>query len=176
VERVIRKSKAFSSGEARELVSALFAIEVAAPGKCLWLVSPWITDLAVLDNSAGTYSPLKRWGDRPIRLVEVLVSLALSGTLVVIGTTPDPHNRTFLGRLEALTLNLRVGGLIDIQIDAENALHTKSIVADDFALVGSMNLTVSGVDLREEYLELKTDQSFVSQARIDSFERFGGVL
>ena len=55
-------------------------------------------------------------------------------------------------------------------------LHTKSIVADDFALVGSMNLTYTGVHLREEYLELRTDQEFVSQARIDAFESFGGIL
>ena len=39
-----------------------------------------------------------------------------------------------------------------------------------------MNLTFSGVHLREEYLELRTDQEFVSQARIDAYESFGGTL
>jgi phosphatidylserine/phosphatidylglycerophosphate/cardiolipin synthase-like enzyme len=55
-------------------------------------------------------------------------------------------------------------------------LHAKSIVADDFALVGSMNLTYTGVHLREEYLELKTDPEFVAEARISAFESFGGIL
>ncbi len=163
MSRVIRKSQTHSSGEAYAMLAGLMATELLQPSRCLWLISPWISDLVLLDNSAGTYDGLRRWGSRPIRMV-------------VIGTTPDAHNRQFLDRLSSLAQDARRNHQLSVFVDERNELHTKSIVADDFALVGSMNLTFSGVHLREEFLELKTDYEFVSQARIDAFESFGGVL
>ncbi len=176
MSRVIRKSQKHSSGEARDLLAALLATEITRPSKCIWLVSPWITDLPILDNSAGTFGPLGAWGSRPVTLAEVLVTLAAAGTTVVVGTTPDPHNHTFINRMTALAINKRASQRILIRIDEKNVLHTKSVVADDYSVVGSMNLTVRGIDVREEYIELKTDPEFVSQARIDCFESFGGLL
>jgi phosphatidylserine/phosphatidylglycerophosphate/cardiolipin synthase-like enzyme len=176
VSRVIRKSQTHSSGEAYALIAALMATELLQPSRCLWLISPWISDLILLDNSAETYDGLRRWGPRPIRLSEILATLLSSSATVVIGTTPDPHNRQFLDRLSSLAQDARRDRQLSVFVDERNELHTKSIVADDFALVGSMNLTFNGVHLREEYLELRTDQEFVSQARIDAFESFGGIL
>ncbi|MBX7133589.1 MAG: hypothetical protein K1X67_13020 [Fimbriimonadaceae bacterium] len=176
MSRVIRKAQTHSSGEARDLLAALMATELGAPSKCIWLISPWITDLPILDNSAGTFGPLSSWGNRPATLAEVLVTIATRGTTIVIGTTPDPHNRTFINRIQALGADHRVGSRIKVCIDEGNVLHTKSVVADDYAVVGSMNLTIGGIDVREEYIELKTDQAYVAQARIDCFESFGGRL
>jgi hypothetical protein len=105
-----------------------------------------------------------------------LTTLAVGGATVALGTTPDAHNHRFLERLTSQANDHRVSDRVVIDVDASNALHTKSVVGDDFALVGSMNLTVNGVHVREEFLELKVDQEFVSQARMDAFERFGGVL
>ncbi len=45
-----------------------------------------------------------------------------------------------------------------------------------FALAGSMNITFNGIQLREELVDLRTDQAYVAQARMDAFDRFGGVL
>lgn len=174
--RVIRKAQTHSSGEARELLATLLATELVCPSKCIWFISPWITDLPIVDNSAGTFGPLSPWGSRPTTLAEVLISLAIGGSTIVIGTTPDPHNRSFITRMRSLADDQRVSEKILIKIDESNALHTKSVVSDDYAIVGSMNLTIGGIDVREEYIELKTDQAFVSQARIDCFERFGGLL
>lgn len=175
MNRVIRKAQAHSSDEASALLAALMATELLQPSKCLWLISPWISDLVVLDNSAGTFDALGRWGTRPIRLAEILTTL-LSSTMVVIATTPDSTNRRFLDRLLSLAKDARHDDRLAVFEDEQNMLHAKSIVADDYALVGSMNLTFSGVHLREEYIGLSTDQEFVSQARIDAFESFGGIL
>jgi phosphatidylserine/phosphatidylglycerophosphate/cardiolipin synthase-like enzyme len=173
---VIRKSQTHSSGEAYALLAVLMVAELLQPSRCLWLISPWISDLALLDNSAETYHELNRWGPRPIRLSEILTTLLSSSARVVVGTTPDPHNHRFLDRLSSLAKDARRDHQLSVFVDQRNELHTKSIIADDFALVGSMNLTFTGVHLREEYIELKTDQEFVAQARIDAFESFGGVL
>jgi hypothetical protein len=39
-----------------------------------------------------------------------------------------------------------------------------------------MNITRNGIFVREEYLELRTDEEFVARARMDAFDRFGGRL
>lgn len=40
-------------------------------------------------------------------------------------------------------------------------------------VVGSMNITWYGVNVRDEYLELRTDEDFVAGARLDAIDRFG---
>lgn len=99
MNRVIRKSKRNSASEAAELLSGLFAAELCAPSKCLWLVSPWISDVELIDNTAGSFDLLTRFGKRPIRLAEILVALAGGGTSIVVGTTSDRHNSWFAKRL-----------------------------------------------------------------------------
>ena len=176
MNRVIRKSRAQSAGEVLEMLGALFSAELVEPSRCVWLVSPWVSDVEVLDNSAGTYSALTNFGRRPIRLVEVLVTLAAEGAFVVVATTPDPHNDMFLRRLEVLQKDLRVEDRINVVVDRSGKLHTKALTGDDYAVAGSMNITYTGINLREEQVELHTNESYVAQARMDAFDRFGGVL
>jgi phosphatidylserine/phosphatidylglycerophosphate/cardiolipin synthase-like enzyme len=146
------------------------------PSGCLWVVSPWISDVGLLDNSAGDFPALTRFGRRQIRLVELLCSLAERGTDVVIATTEDGHNDTFRARLALVARDLRVEERVHVEIDSSGWLHTKSITTDNFVLVGSMNITHNGIHLREEHVELRTDVDFVAQARMDAFDRFGGRL
>jgi phosphatidylserine/phosphatidylglycerophosphate/cardiolipin synthase-like enzyme len=176
VNRVIRKSRAHSSGEVLEMLGALFSAELVEPSRCVWLVSPWVSDVEVLDNSTGMYSTLTRFGRRPIRLVEVLVTLAAKGAVVVVVTTPATQNDTFLRRLQGLRKDLRVEDKIRVVVDHSSKLHTKALTGDDYAVAGSMNITYTGIHLREEQVELRTDESYVAQARMDVFDRFGGVL
>jgi hypothetical protein len=176
VNRVIRKSKAQSAGEVLDLLGALCSAELISPSTCLWLVSPWISDVDIIDNSAGTFPTLTRYGRRRIRLAEVLVTLAAEGTSAVVATTSDRHNDAFLRRLALLARDFRVDGKVDVVVDRSGKLHTKALTGDDYALVGSMNITHSGIHLREEHVELRTEPDFVAQARMDAFDRFGGLL
>jgi hypothetical protein len=176
VNRVIRKSQNASASEAGELLAGLFSAELSCPSKCLWLVSPWISDVELLDNTAGNFDALARFGKRRIRLTEVLVALAARGAHLVVGTTTDEHNKRFLERLQTLAEDLRVEDKLIISIDTSDNLHTKALTGDDFALAGSMNITFNGILVREEFIDLRTDQAFVAQARMDAFDRFGGVL
>jgi hypothetical protein len=176
MNRVIRKSRAQSASEVLEMLGALFSAELVAPSKCVWLVSPWVTDVEVLDNSAGTHSALMRFGRRPIRLVEVLVTLAAEGAFIVVATTPDAHNDMFRRRLTLLQNDLNVADRIRVVVDESGKLHTKALTGDDYAVAGSMNITHTGINLREEQVELRTDDVYVAQARLDAFDRFGGEL
>ncbi|ORA15570.1 hypothetical protein BST16_09185 [Mycobacterium asiaticum DSM 44297] len=176
VNRVIRKSQNTSASEAAELLAGLFSAELCYPSKCLWLVSPWISDVELLDNAAGGFDALAPFGKRQIRLAEVLVTLAAKGAHVVVGTTTDAHNVRFLQRLQMLAEDLRVDDKLTVSIDASDNLHTKALTGDDFALAGSMNITFNGIQVREEFIDLRTDEQFVAQARMDAYDRFGGVL
>ena len=176
VNRVIRKSQSASASQAVDLLEGLFSAELCSPSRCLWLVSPWISDVELIDNSAGGFDALTRFGRRPIRLAEVLVTLAGLGTHIVVGTTTDSHNNQFLRKLKTLAEDLRVESRLTVSIDSSDLLHTKALTADDFALSGSMNITFTGIQLREELIDLRTEDAFVAQARMDAYDRFGGVL
>ncbi len=176
MSRVIRKSQNASASEAATLLSGIFSAEICSPSKCLWLVSPWISDVELLDNSAGDFDSLTRFGKRGVRLAEVLVTLASHGCHVVVGTTTDGHNVRFLDRIANLAEDLRLERKLTLSIDASENLHTKALTGDDYALAGSMNLTYNGIKVREEFLDLRTEPEFVAQARMDAFDRFGGEL
>jgi phosphatidylserine/phosphatidylglycerophosphate/cardiolipin synthase-like enzyme len=165
-----------SVSEAADLLAGLFSAELCSPSRCLWLVSPWISDVELIDNTAGSFDALTRFGKRRIRLVEVLLALASEGAHIVVGTTRDEHNVRFLQRLRNQVKDFRVSERLTVSVDQSDQLHTKALTGDDFALAGSMNITFNGIQLREELVDLRTDEAYVAQARMDAFDRFGGVL
>jgi hypothetical protein len=174
--RVIRKSRTTSSREASELLSGIFVAELVKPSKCIWIVSPWISDIPILDNVGGEFDGLCDIPHRSVRLSEVLVRLAVSGTEVVVGSTTDASNDAFLRRLEVAFDSQGLAAKLKVSLDAAGELHEKAITGDDFSVAGSMNITNNGVFVREEFIEFRTDEEFVARARMDSFDRFGGVL
>jgi hypothetical protein len=176
VTRVIRKSKTRSSREAQELLGAIFAAELIRPSRCLWLVSPWISDIPIIDNTANSFENVRSWGPRAVRLSEVLVTLGGFGATIVIGTTSDPTNKAFQQRTRRLFRDRGIESRLVIDIDKSGDLHEKAITGDDFVIAGSMNITNNGVFVREELLEFHSDAEFVARARMDAYERFGGVL
>lgn len=174
--RVIRKSRTTSSREAAELLAGIFVAELVKPSKCLWIVSPWISDIPILDNVGGEFDGLYDMPHRSVRLTEMLATLASSGSCVVIGSTTDPSNTAFLQRIEMAFESQGMASRLTLSLDAAGELHEKAITGDDFAVAGSMNITNSGVFVREEFIEFRTDEEFVARARMDAFERFGGAL
>ena len=176
MSRVIRKSRQRASGEAAALLAGVFAAELVAPSRCIWVVSPWISDVRLIDNRADAFAALRSWGPRHIRLSECLVTLAELGSWIVIGTTEADSNVGFLSRLGTLFRDRNIDQQLTIDVDASNELHEKAITTDDSVIAGSMNITNNGIFVREEFLELRTDEEFVVRSRMDAFERFGGRL
>lgn len=174
--RVIRKSRNRASEEAAALLEAVFATELASASRCLWVVSPWVSDVPLIDNRSGSFGALEAWGPRWVRLSEVLLTLARSGTFVVIGTTEAESNAGFLSRLRTSFADDSLSDRLLVDIDASNELHEKSIITDDAVIVGSMNITNNGIFVREEYVELRIDEAYVARSRMDAFDRYGGVM
>jgi hypothetical protein len=176
--RSVRRSKLTSSKEVAELLQLLLVAELLYPSRTLWLVSPWISDVPVLDNTVVGFSDLEpKWGATRVRLSEVLLRLARSGTTVVVATrVADDHNKEFLGRLESLFFahHLDNEGALIVKDDAD--LHEKGMAGDDFHLGGSMNLTWTGIHLASEFVTLFTEPSEVQRARRSYAERYGGTF
>lgn len=173
--RHIHKSSWRCQDEVKELLQAIFVGEMMSPSRCIWLISPWLSDIPIIDNRAGAFDALdSSWGPRVLRLGEVIARSLRIGTMVVVATRPVPHNRPFLSQLATTASELGVSPALLLS-EAED-LHEKGILGDDFYLSGSMNLTFGGVELLEETVKFDTAEEVVAQARLVYFERWGGDL
>ena len=171
--RQIIRSSSTSNAEIRELLQGIFAAELLCPSRCLWVVSPWLSDLELLDNRSGAFASLDpQWGSRQIRLAEMLGRLLELGTQVIIATRPDAHNESFLRKLDDFAR--AAGNDSRLTIHRLPALHTKGILGDDFYISGSMNITFNGVEVLEEGLLFTTEAESVANARIAFMDGYGG--
>ncbi|MCB1129533.1 MAG: DEAD/DEAH box helicase [Verrucomicrobiae bacterium] len=163
--RFIVKTSATNRDDIRDLLESLFAAELINPGPEIWIVSPWVSDIPLLDNRAGAYSGLEpSWPKRNITLAELLAhALKLNpATVIRIVTRPDSTNIRFTERLRFLA---ELDGNGDrLQIDNQRPeLHTKGIATHSFALIGSMNLTHNGLSVLEEAVDLNIDPARIAQ-------------
>jgi len=167
--RLIVKATHQETDELRDMLESVFAVELLRPGKELWLVSPWVSDIPILDNRCGSYSGLDpAWPKRQITFAEVLAyALRNNPELEVkVVTRPDEWNKRFAKRLQYLA---ELDGTGDrLSIDAARAnLHTKGVAGTSFALLGSMNFTHNGIRILEETLQLDTNEQRLAQFRMN---------
>ena len=173
--RHIHKSSWRCQDEVRELLQAVFVGELLAPSLCIWLVSPWISDIPIIDNRASAFDAIdSAWGPRQLRLLDVLQRCLAVGTWVAVATRPLPHNRPFLDQLRGRAE--QCGALDALVVHEAEDLHEKGLLGDDFYLSGSMNFTYGGVELLEETVKFDTSDDVVAQARLVYHERWGGLL
>ena len=170
--RKIFRSADTSNAEVRELLQAIFVAETILPSEEIWLVSPWLTDLEILDNRAAAFSAVShQWGLRRIRLTELL-STALESSRLFVVTRPDQHNVRFTQKLQDLAE--AAGTSKNLTIHISETLHTKGLLGQDYYLNGSMNFTFNGVEILDEELDLDTSAVSIAQASIAFHERYGG--
>ncbi|WP_413769858.1 phospholipase D-like domain-containing protein DpdK, partial [Vibrio vulnificus] len=95
--RRIFKSRTSRQGEILDVLSSLFVTEVIQPSETLWLVSPWVTDLELLDNRTGNFDYLEpAWGQRMVQITELLTRMMANGGRLNLVTNFDTHNDRFL--------------------------------------------------------------------------------
>ncbi|MFB7474204.1 phospholipase D-like domain-containing protein DpdK [Kitasatospora sp. NPDC056184] len=144
------------------LITTALLAELAAPGpdRSLWVVSAWISDIELLDNSDGSFDHLL--GDDPpdrCRLSDLLLLLAAAGTAVHVVTRPEPSNQDFLTRLSA------PGGTgARVYVVSDPRVHEKTLCGVDWMLTGSMNFTRNGLSANKEQITYTTEIAQVVQA------------
>jgi hypothetical protein len=159
-----------SSRQIPDLLQAIFVSEMIAPSRCLWIVSPWISDIPVIDNSANTFQHLNpSWIRGKVRFSQVLRALADIGASIHVSTRPLPHNYGFI---EGLSEGATTG---NIRTHFVEELHEKGIVGDSFYLGGSMNFTHNGITVNEEAVVYETSPEVVAARRLIFNDRWGGA-
>jgi hypothetical protein len=169
--RRIFKSAVTSQNLIRELLQMMFLGELLAPGgERAWLVSPWISNIALFDNRAGGFGSVNpEWGNREIRLIEVVTNVMARGTPMGIATSLDEHNDPLI---DALTSTATEGGIVDkLHIVRRQHLHIKGVLLKRGLLTGSMNLTYNGLELNDEMVVYDTSSKTIAEARIN-FESY----
>ena len=145
-----------------DLMQNLLVTELLVPSDQLWVLSPWISDIDVIDNTAGQFKTvLPGLPSRRIRLTEVLIELARRGSDVRVLTRDVESNIVARQRLE------NVGGLGSRPaVRIHPKLHDKGILGDRFHLQGSMNFTYFGQAVNAEGVTLTRDPHAIAETRI----------
>lgn len=171
-----RVFKSSSTGPAviRELLQMMFLSELLAPSKNIWVVSPWISDVPILDNRSGSFDVMNpEWHRREIRLIDLTLQVLTGGSRVIIVTRPDAHNPAFLDQLSE---RAEESSLKDnLTLVQREHLHTKGILTDSGLLLGSMNLTFRGFEINDEVIEYDTSSQRIAEAR-QSFQSYLEVV
>jgi len=158
------------AGAVPKLLQTVFVAEVIHPSTCLWLVSPWISNIEIIDNRTDGFQHLEpQWPLGSVRLSDVVAALLARGTEVHIATRPSHHNDRFL---HTLRYRIAKNAPLHIYRNEENYLHTKGLLGDRFFLSGSMNFTHNGIVVNDEQIRFIIDPSDIAQARIEFRNRW----
>lgn len=156
--RVIKSRAPSSSVQLVNCLASLFVFELLQPSKELYLISPWLSKVPLIDNRFGQFRPFAReLGKDFLHLGDILTLLAAHGTQVhVLYRQPvHPITAQFVESLR-LTENIACRSAV--------ALHEKGLITSHFYLRGSMNFTYSGIKINDESVELTDDEAIVWKA------------
>lgn len=170
VYRRIFKSHSTGSAIIRELLQSMFLGELLRTGKTAWIVSPWVSNVVLLDNRSGNFDALNpEWGRREIRLSDALLSLLTRGRQVVIVTRDVGSNVKFMNDFCEMADQHMV--LEQVEVVVRDNLHTKGILFSESLLLGSMNLTFTGLEINDEWIQFSTDSEDLARTRLE-FESY----
>jgi len=173
--RVIHRSDWRCQNEVRELLQAVFLAESLEPSRCLWLISPWVSDIPLLDNRTGAFTALEpAWSRNEIRLSEVCGSLLRQGGFIVLATRPDAHNDDLIRKLQTKAYEARA--VENLVVHRAKNLHEKGLLGNGYYVSGSMNFTWNGIELLEELVRYDTAEDVIADKKLEYHNRWGGRL
>lgn len=153
----------------RDTLEALFLAELLRPSPELWILSAWVSDVEVIDNSARSFSAVyPEWPPVSIRLSQLIRALASRGQRVCLVVRDVEHNAQFIRTLRDLQLEFE--GRLGLAVSA--TAHEKTVVGEDYIFGGSMNLTRSGLTSSEEHVLLRVDAQAAASRRLALQERW----
>jgi phosphatidylserine/phosphatidylglycerophosphate/cardiolipin synthase-like enzyme len=150
----------------RELLQMMFIGEFLINSERVWVVSPWVGNIVLIDNRAGCFDALNpEWGRREIRLIDVLLSLMSKGAEVLLVTRKNEINEPFLIDIKQRSID---SGVRDqLKIVTKQKLHTKGVLLSESLLLGSMNLTYSGLEINDEWIQYSIDREDIAKTRLE---------
>ncbi len=171
--RQIHSNRTGARHQVRELLEAVFTAELTHHSRQLYLVSPWVRDIALIDNRSGGFRGLDpSWGRRCFGLVELLALLVERGCCVVVATRDEQNNRAFVRQLER---RIGLGQRDRLRVVLAEELHVKGMVGDDYAITGSMNFTHYGLQHNDELVRYELDPERVGELKLSFRSEYGGA-
>lgn len=152
-------------------MQGLFVAELVYPSEEIFIITPWISDVEIIDNQAKTFSGIEN--DLPfgkIRLSTVLMRIMQRGGDITIATRPGHHNETFTKLLTNKALIEHVNKKLNVAFASE--LHEKGILTSSIYMSGSMNLTHNGLNKLEEKVTLTRDKNEITRTRTEFVDRW----
>ncbi|QEQ57700.1 phospholipase D-like domain-containing protein DpdK [Chlorobium phaeovibrioides] len=164
--RRIFKSQQTGNSTTRELLQSMFVGEYLHSVNEIWIVSPWLTNIALIDNRSGNFDSLNpSWGRREVRLVDVLVGFMEKGVKVFVVTRGIDINQPFINKVSELSEMHAVDDFLKVVLQSE--LHTKGILLSSSLLMGSMNLTNNGLEMNDEMIQFSIDPEDIAHTRLE---------
>lgn len=138
----------------QDLLISVFVTELMHPSEEVYLISPYLSNVPMIDNQLETYSDLfpmvrNRW----IYLSDILLTLAWKGSSVRVICDPDrPESQGIIAELR---------DQIEMRKLQDN--HEKGLFTERIYLHGSMNFTYRGVYVNLESVRTTFHPSEVHQ-------------
>lgn len=174
MSRLIFKSGTQASNDVRDILQGMFTMVIARPGQVVWLNSPWLSDIPIIDNRADEFSRLvPEWPASEIPLTTVLATLARRDSDIRITVRPDDHGVRFVRHLAATAERFDCQDHVHVRyLDTK---HGKGFLIDQAYLSGSMNITFNGIFVNEEDLRFDTDAATIAHASLEFAKRWDAL-
>ena len=145
----------------------LFVGDLIEPSRDLWLVSGWVSDVAVLDNTDQDFTYVLGEGHiGPISLTTVLSLITERGAVLHVSLRPNTHNSDFIGRLRRRVAADR------LRLHVDEDIHEKTLCGSNWVVSGSMNFTWNGMEVNSEAITYIIDSQLAAQTRLDFEHRW----
>ncbi|TKF96033.1 hypothetical protein FCV71_12280 [Vibrio lentus] len=162
LERSIETKEAIGRAHVKDLLASILVGEALNPG-VIYILSPWISDFPVLDNTAGSFDSINpAWGHRQIHFFELLQNCVEAGATLKLAIR---ENREKMYVLEHSLKNYPSRFIVAEHKD----LHEKGLLTESGLVRGSMNFTYFGASINFEGITFTTNPSALAEKK-NTFE------
>lgn len=176
MKRTIRKGRLVASLDVQNALESLFVAETLKGSQEFWIVSPWLSDVGIIDNRGGRFAHLSELGDRKLKLTEILIYLVNRfETKVTVVVSDDGWASEARQGIPAAFKQAGKRDFLNMHVKSRDHLHDKIIATSDWLVSGSMNFTKQGITVRDEHVDIETDPSHIAPILIDLRNRYPSV-
>lgn len=157
-ERSIETKEAIGRAHVKDLLTSILVGEALNPGE-IYILSPWISDFPVLDNTSGNFDSINpAWGHRQIHFFELLQNCVEAGATLKLAIR---ENRDKIYLLEQALKNYPSRFVVV----EHKELHEKGLLTECGLIRGSMNFTYFGASINYECITYTTNLSAIAEKK-----------
>lgn len=145
------------SAQLTDCVRALFAIELLAPGRVLYLSAPQLQNTALLFNDLGQFGDLFRENETEVlTLADALNLLVERGVAIRL---------VHIGDESALDFVMRLAPRIKLRVDRQ--LAYPGVFTEQVCMRGAIQFGTEAVDLAQQNVRVEREPAVVNQTLLE---------